>query len=98
MQEEPESGGWREILLGVIVIVALIGAVYYSIRFVYETYFAPAPATISLSAYFVDDSGAPVSSDAPNYETSHLKVRGDVFRGGEAVSRRPHVREGHRLA
>ena|SRR5947209_7114435 len=85
MPDEESTAGWKETLLGFGIILLAIAAVFYSSRFVYLRYFGPVPAVVSLSAYFVDDAGAPVSSESPNYEKSHIRIKGDVSQDGQPI-------------
>jgi hypothetical protein len=83
MPERNSASDWKEMLMGLVVIAAVFAAIGYSIRFVYRKYFSPAPAVVSLSAYYVDDSGVAVSPEDSNYTRSHLRIRGDITRDGQ---------------
>jgi hypothetical protein len=85
MSDEEREGGWKEILLGLVVIVVVLAGAYYGIVAAYTKVFPSVPGVVSLSAYFVDDAGAPVSPDSRNYEKSHIKIIGDVSQSGQLV-------------
>lgn len=85
MPDEEKDGGWKETLLGLVVIVVFLVVIIYAARVVYIKYFVPAPGVVSLSAYFVDDSGSAVSMDGPDSAKAHIKVKGDVSQGGQFV-------------
>lgn len=87
MAEEQQKGGRQETLIGIaalIVIILFLGSVGY---LVYAKFLKPVPVTVSISAYFVDDSGEPVNApDSPGYAQSHIKVQGSVYQGEKPVS------------
>jgi len=85
MPDEEKDGGWKETLLGLVVIVVLFVGAIYGIMAIYTKIFPSVPGVVSLSAYFVDDAGAPVSPDSPNYAKSHIKIIGDVSQSGQLV-------------
>ena len=88
MPYEEKDGGWKETLLGLVVIVVVLWGGIYVFRAIYSKIFPSVPAApgvVSMSAYFVDDTGAYVPSDSPNYGKSHLKIKGDVSQGGQLV-------------
>ena len=85
MPERDNASDWKEMLLGLVVIAAVFSGIGYSIRFVYKKYFTPAPAVVSLSAYYVDDSGVTVSPEDSNYAKSHIKIRGDISQDGQPL-------------
>ncbi|HWP52981.1 MAG TPA: hypothetical protein VN476_02550, partial [Pyrinomonadaceae bacterium] len=64
--------------LTLIVAVAIIGSIVYS-RYVGKSQ----PVVISLSAYFVDDSGNPLI--ASNDFNGHLKIKGQVYQSGKPL-------------
>jgi hypothetical protein len=81
-----EQTSWKETVVGVTVIIAVLLGMVYMGEQVYIKLIAPAPLTVSMAAYFVDDSGHPVydvkSQDYPN---SHLKIQGTVYQNEKAV-------------
>lgn len=83
MSERNPAGDWKTTAVGLLAILVLLIIVGYFIRSVYRRFFSPVPAAVSLSAYFVDDSGAPVSPDDPNYAKGHLRIRGDISQDGQ---------------
>jgi len=85
MSDAEKAGGWKETLLGFAIILLFIVGAIAAIRVAYTKYFVPAPGVVSLSAYFVDDSGSAVSMDALNSAKSHIKVKGDISQGGQLV-------------
>ncbi len=88
MPYEEKDGGWKETLLGLVVIVVVLWGGIYVFRAIYSKIFPSVPAApgvVSMSAYFVDDTGAYVPSDSPNYGKSRLKIKGDVSQGGQLV-------------
>lgn len=68
-----------------MIILAVLAVIGYSIRFAYKKYFSPAPAVVSLSAYYVNDSGSPVSTEDLNYAKSHIRINGDISQDGQPV-------------
>jgi hypothetical protein len=85
MPDEEKDSGWKETLLGFGVILLFVVGAIFTIRTVYTKYFLPAPGVVSLSAYFVDDLGIPVPTDAPNSAKSHIRVKGDISQGGQLI-------------
>jgi hypothetical protein len=84
MPDEERDGGWQETLLGFGVIALVLWGAYWSIHLATK-YFQPPSAVISLSAYFVDDSGNAIPAEGANSIKAHLKVKGDVSVGGQLV-------------
>jgi hypothetical protein len=72
------SGSFGGCLVLFIIVIA-------AGSFIYERYFASKtqPVVISLSAYFVDNAGNPITSK--DVTGSHLKIKGDVHVGGKAL-------------
>jgi hypothetical protein len=85
MADDEKDSGWKETLLGLAVILVGLVVLTYAIHGAYTKYLLPAPGVVSLSAYFVDDSGNAVSADAPNSAKGHIKVKGDVSQGGQLI-------------
>ena len=85
VDETQENGGWQEMLLGSAIIVAILAGLGYGAYKIYNQLSPPVPAVISLSAYFVDDTGAPVLPASPDSFKAHLKIKGDVSQRGELV-------------
>src|SRR5450756_780200 len=87
MAEAEQKGGWKETLLGLVVILAVIGVLVSLGYSLYVKFLKPAPVAVSISAYFVDDSGVPVyDPNSPAYAKSHVKVQGSVNQGEKPVS------------
>src|SRR6266446_5782866 len=69
--------------IGLAVIVVIVGTFGYVVyRWVSPT--PPKPAVISLSAYFVDQGGNPLASDAVS-DSHHLKIKGAVHQDGKPL-------------
>lgn len=85
MASETTEGGWGETFLGFAIIFLVLGGIFLAGRAIYTHYYKPAPVVVSLSAYFVDDAGTAVTQHSPNYRKSHIKIRGDVYQGGQTV-------------
>lgn len=85
MSSEQKQSEWGETLLGLVIILILLAAVAGGAYFAYLKFSSSGPSQVSLSAYFVDQSGTPVNEDSSNYEQSHLKIRGDVYQGDQPV-------------
>ncbi|MGB7556829.1 MAG: hypothetical protein WBM04_20865 [Candidatus Korobacteraceae bacterium] len=87
MADQEQPTGWLETLLGFVIIIAIIVGVVYLVRLSYAKFYKPAPVVVSLSAYFVDESGAPLGPESRSYgEHSHLKVKGDVYQAGKPIN------------
>ena len=87
MADQEQPTGWLETLLGFVIIIAIIVGVVYLVRLSYAKFYKPAPVVVSLSAYFVDESGNPIGSESRSYEEhSHLKIKGDVYQAGKPIS------------
>jgi hypothetical protein len=85
MADGQKKSEWGETLLGFVIIVIGIAAIGGAGYLLYSKFSSSGPGQLSLSAYFVDESGAPAKEDSPNYEQSHLKIRGDVYQGDQPV-------------
>ena len=85
MPDEEKEGGWKETLLGLVVILIVLAGVLWGILATYPKVFPSVHEVVSLSSYFVDTAGNPLSPDSPNYAKSHIKVIGDVSQGAQSV-------------
>ncbi len=87
MADQEQTSGWLETLLGFVIIIAIIVGVVYLVRLSYAKFYKPAPVVVSLSAYFVDESGTLVGPESRSYEKdSHVKIKGDVYQAGKPIS------------
>lgn len=87
MADQEQKSGWLETLLGFVIIIAIIVGVVYLVRLSYAKFYKPAPVVVSLSAYFVDESGTLVGPESRSYEDhSHIKIKGDVYQAGKPIS------------
>ena len=79
-EQEQAQDGTGTMILGFAIIILGIVAVFFAGRAIYKKWVSPPPSMISLSAYFVDDAGKPVSDPSlPAYEASHIRIRGAIL-------------------
>ena len=78
--DDPGVVGW----VSLFVVFVLFGLVVYAGYSFLSARWGTPPATVSLSAYFASDPATPDSSGRP--ASQYLKIAGQVYRGGKAVT------------
>jgi hypothetical protein len=86
--DDQTRGGTGTMALGFVIIIGGLVAIFFIGRAVYNKWISPLPSTVSLSAYFVDDAGKPISDPAsPGYATAHIRIQGDIVGSSAGTAR-----------
>jgi len=78
---------WNETLVGLALLVVIVAVLSVGAHAIYVSFFAPSSVEASISAYFADDSGKPLTSIyGPGAEHGHLKIQGTMYQGGQPLN------------